>query len=151
MTDSSSATVLVVGGQLKPGIGVSKTPSVTTVAAGGAVTYRYEVRNIATMPLANIRLVDDKRSPVSYVSGDDNGDGLLTSSSNRRGGLMRRVYTCSTTLRSTTTNTVTATGSPWHNGQIIGADVSAQASATVIRLGSQTTADRRGCRQEVQG
>lgn len=132
VTDSSSATVLVVGGQLKPGIGVSKTPSVTTVAAGGAVTYRYEVRNTATMPLANIRLVDDKCSPVSYVSGDDNGDGLLTSSSNGEGWPDETwVYTCSTTLRSTTTNTVTATGSPWHNGQIIGADVSAQASATV--------------------
>lgn len=132
VTDSSSATVLVVGGQLTPGIGVTKTPSATSVTAGGAVTYRYEVRNTATMPLANIRMADDKCSPVGYVSGDDNGDGLLTSSSNGEGWPEETwVYTCSTTLRSTTTNTVTATGSPWHNGQTIGADVSAQASATV--------------------
>ncbi len=125
VTDSSSATVLVVGGQLRPGIGVSKVPSVTTVAVGGAVTYRYEVRNTATMPLANIRVVDDKCSLVSYVSGDDNGDGLLTSSSNGEGWPDETwVYTCTTTLHLTTTNTVTATGSPWHNGQIIGADVS---------------------------
>ena len=34
------------------------------------------------MPLADIRVTDDKCAPVTYVKGDDNGDGLLTAVAN---------------------------------------------------------------------
>ncbi len=132
VTDSTSVTVLVVGGRLNPAIAVTKTPSATQVDEGGKVTYRYEVTNAGTMPLANIRMSDDKCSPVTYVSGDDNGDGLLTSSASGEGWPDETwIYTCTTRITKKTTNTVTATGSPWNAGQVVGADVSAVAKATV--------------------
>jgi len=132
VTDSTSVTVLVVGGRLNPAIAVTKSPSATQVEEGGKVTYRYEVTNVGTMPLANIRMGDDKCAPVTYVSGDDNGDGLLTSSASGEGWPDETwIYTCSTKITKKTTNTVTATGSPWNAGQVVGTDVSATAKATV--------------------
>ena len=132
VTDSTSVTVLVVGGRLNPAIAVTKTPSATHVDEGGKVTYRYEVTNVGTMPLADIRVSDDKCAPVTYVSGDDNGDGLLTSSASGEGWPDETwIYACSTKITKKTTNTVTATGSPWNAGQVVGTDVSATAKATV--------------------
>ncbi|MFN8213812.1 MAG: hypothetical protein U0R27_09240 [Candidatus Nanopelagicales bacterium] len=132
VTDATSVTVLVVGGRLNPVIAVTKKPSATVIEKGGKVTYTYDVTNAGTMPLANIRVSDNKCSPVSYVKGDDNGDGLLTNSASGEGYPDETwVYTCTTTLTKDTTNTVTALGSPWDLGQIVGQDVSAQAKATV--------------------
>ncbi len=132
VTDATSVTVLVVGGRLNPVIAVTKKPSATVIEKGGKVTYTYDVTNAGTMPLANIRVSDNKCSPVSYVKGDDNGDGLLTNSASGEGYPDETwVYTCTTTLTKDTTNTVTALGSPWDFGQIVGQDVSAQAKATV--------------------
>ena len=132
VTDATSVTVLVVGGRLNPVIAVTKKPSATVIDKGGKVTYTYDVTNAGTMPLANIRVSDNKCAPVSYVKGDDNGDGLLTNSASGEGYPDETwVYTCTTTLTKDTTNTVTALGSPWDFGQIVGQDVSAQAKATV--------------------
>ena len=132
VTDSTSVTVLVVGGRLNPAIAVTKSPSATRVNKGGLVTYTYNVTNAGTMPLANIRVTDDKCAPVSYVSGDDNGDGLLTNHDSGDGYPDETwVYTCTTAISKDTTNTVTSLGSPWDAGQIVGKDVSAQAQATV--------------------
>jgi uncharacterized repeat protein (TIGR01451 family) len=131
VTGSTSATVLVVGGRLNPAIAVTKTASATDVRPGGRVAYTYNVTNTGTMPLADIRVTDDRCSDVSYVSGDDNGDGLLTNAVNEGWPDETWVYTCSTTLRQNTTNTVTAVGSPWDNGKVVGKDVSSQAQARV--------------------
>ena len=64
---------------------MTKKPSATVIEKGGKVTYTYDVTNAGTMPLANIRVSDNKCSPVSYVKGDDNGDGLLTNSASGEG------------------------------------------------------------------
>ena len=67
MTASSSATVFVVGDRLNPVIAVAKKASTASVARGGRVTYTYEVTNAGTMPLANIRVTDDKCAAVTYI------------------------------------------------------------------------------------
>jgi len=131
VTDSTSVRVLVVGGSLKPAIGVTKKASAAVVDKGGNVTYTYEVKNTGNMALANIRVTDDKCAPLTYVSGDDNADGLLTSAAIGDAPEETWIYTCTTSLQATTTNTVTALGSPWSGGQVVGPDVSAQAQATV--------------------
>ena len=103
-TDIASATV-VVGAPIDPPlIHVTKIPSPAVLtAAGGMVTYTKTVTNPGTVPLANVRLTDDKCSPVSYVSGDINGDNLLQPGE-------AWIYTCSARLTATTTDTVTAAG-----------------------------------------
>jgi Mg-chelatase subunit ChlD len=88
-----------------PQIGIDKTPSVDSLPAGGGnVTYTYEVTN--TNPdaaLHDVTVSDDKCSPVTYVSGDTNGDSKLQSSETW-------VFSCAMSLSKTTTNVATATG-----------------------------------------
>ncbi len=132
VTDAAAARVLVIGGELTPAITVEKTPSATRVPRGSKVTYTYEVSNVGTMPLANIRVTDDKCAPVTYVKGDDNGDGLLTAVANGESYPDEAwTYTCTADIARDTTNTVVAEGAPWAAGQIVGTDVSAQDKATV--------------------
>lgn len=132
VTDAAAARVLVIGGELNPAIAVKKTPSATRVQRGSKVTYTYEVSNVGTMPLADIRVTDDKCAPVTYVKGDDNGDGLLTAVANGESYPDEMwTYTCTTDITRDTTNTVVAKGAPWEAGQIVGTDVSAQDKATV--------------------
>jgi uncharacterized repeat protein (TIGR01451 family) len=71
---------------------------------GGSVTYTYRVTNPGTEVLSNVSVTDDKLSPVVYVSGDLNADGLL-----QPGEIW--IHTVTTTLAGTTTNTATATAS----------------------------------------
>lgn len=130
--DQAPATVLVFGDSVKPAIAVRKTPSATEVAKGTAVTYTYEVVNAGSVPLANVRLTDDKCSPVTYVSGDTDNDGLLVNAASGEGyGDEVWKFTCTTTISVETTNTVIAKGAPWQNGEIVGNEVTAQAQATV--------------------
>jgi len=113
------------GGQLvsplvPPLIDVVKTASPLSLPNGpGPVTYTYTLRNIGTVPVTNVTMVGDTCSPIIRVSGDTNGDNKLDVSETW-------VYSCSTALSTTHTNTVTATG--WANG-ISAVDV---ASATVV-------------------
>ncbi|GAB2841437.1 hypothetical protein ACFQ0P_01215 [Microbacterium insulae] len=97
-----------------PRIEVTKTANPTTTTPGGRVTYTYEVRNTGDVPLAGVaeRIADDTCSPVGYVSGDIDGDGLLdTPNSIFEDSLDETwVFTCSTTVRVTTVNTVVVTG-----------------------------------------
>ncbi len=88
-----------------PQIGITKTPSVSQLPAGGGeVTYTYDVTNSnSDAPLSNVGVVDDKCSPVTYSSGDANQDQKLQSSETW-------VFTCTTTLTDTTTNVATASG-----------------------------------------
>ncbi len=103
-----------------PLIDVVKVPSPLALPSGpGSVTYTYTVRNIGTIPVNNITMVDDSCNPVVLVSGDINSDAKLDVNETW-------VYRCSTTLTKTHTNTVVATG--WANG-ISAVDI---ASATVV-------------------
>lgn len=84
-------------------INVTKTPSVTSLpAGGGAVTYTYVVTNLTGMNLANIGISDDKIAVINYISGDSNADELLQPDETW-------TFTATTNLTVTTTNTVTVT------------------------------------------
>jgi type VI secretion system secreted protein VgrG len=87
-----------------PLINVTKIPTPLALPNGpGSVTYNYTVLNVGTVPMSNVTVSDNKCSPVSYVSGDTNGDSKLDMTETWK-------YRCTTTLSQTTTNTVTATG-----------------------------------------
>ena len=83
------------------------------------VQYTYTLKNIGTVPVTNITMVDDSCSLVKYISGDTNGDSKLDLNETW-------IYTCSITLSATHTNTVVATG--YANG-VSATDV---ATATVV-------------------
>ena len=103
-----------------PLIDLVKVPSPLALPGGpGSVTYTYTLRNIGTVPATNITLSGDSCSPINLVSGDTNSDSVLDVSETW-------VYTCTTTLSATHTNTVVATALA--NG-ITATDI---ASATVI-------------------
>lgn len=103
-SDVASATVVVGEELVPPLIHVTKVPNpLALLAGGGTVTYTETITNPGTEPLSNITLSDDKCSPVTFISGDTNNDGLLDPSESW-------VYTCESTLTQTTTNTATATG-----------------------------------------
>jgi uncharacterized repeat protein (TIGR01451 family)/LPXTG-motif cell wall-anchored protein len=72
-------------------------------SGGGSVTYTYTVTNPGTVTLSDVTVTDDKLSPVTYVSGDANSDGLLQTDETW-------IYTATATLHATVTNTATATG-----------------------------------------
>lgn len=85
------------------GISITKSASPTALTNGpGLVTYTYRVTNPGTTALSNVSVVDDKLSPVTYVSGDVNEDGSLQPEETW-------VYTGTMTLGATTTNTATVT------------------------------------------
>ncbi len=103
-TDIASATVVVGAPVTPPLIHVTKIPTpLTLLAGGGAVTYTQKVTNPGMVPLSNVRLTDNKCSPVTYISGDTNADSKLDVSETW-------IYTCKANLTQTTTNTVVATG-----------------------------------------
>lgn len=102
-----------------PSIGITKTPSASSVNAGGSVTYSYAVTNTSIDALlTGVAVSDDKCAPVTFTGGDTDADGNLQIGETW-------TYSCTTTLASTTTNVATATGT-WR-----GETVSATASATV--------------------
>jgi hypothetical protein len=96
----TSVSVLYV-----PLIGISSVPDPLALPNGsGNVTYNYAVKNfLSEIALSDIKVTDDKCSPVKYVTGDDNGDGILESTETWR-------YTCTTNVSKTTQSIATATG-----------------------------------------
>ena len=104
VTDTDSKTVTVVN----PAINVVKAADKTYVLPGGQVVYTYTVTNPGNTPLADVNVVDNRCSPVGYVSGDTNSNGLLDVSETW-------IYNCTTNLAADTTNTVTASGQPSDN------------------------------------
>ena len=100
----------------QPGIAVTKHASAGVVHSGDDVTYTYEVTNTGNVPLADVAedITDDTCSPVTYVSGDKDGNGLLTGEEElfEVGPAETWVFTCTTTVDRTTTNTVTVSGTP---------------------------------------
>ena len=88
-----------------PLINVIKIPEPLALTSGqGSVTYTYKVTNPGMVALSNVRVTDDKVSPVNYVSGDVNADNLLQPNETW-------IYTGTMNLKATTTNTATAKGS----------------------------------------
>jgi len=103
-----------------PLIDVLKIPSPLALPLGpGLVNYTYTVKNIGTVPMTNVTLVDDTCSPMVLSSGDTNNDSVLALNE-------IWIYHCSTTLSATHTNTVVATG------HANGLTAVAVASATVV-------------------
>lgn len=87
-----------------PLIDVVKVPNPLALPTGpGSVTYTYTVKNIGTVPMTDVTLVGDTCSPITFSSGDTNGDSKLDVDETW-------IYHCTTTLAQTTKNTVTATG-----------------------------------------
>jgi len=108
--DVASATV-VVGipglpntGIIPPLIHVTKIPSPLALPAGGGmVTYTEEITNPGIVALNNVNLIDDRCSPLSYISGDTNNDSKLDTNETWQ-------YTCETNLAKTTTNIAAVSG-----------------------------------------
>jgi hypothetical protein len=73
---------------------------------GGSVTYAYLVSNSGNVPLSDVAVMDNKCSPVTYVSGDD-GNGLLDVGET---WTFTCTYTPGFTFPNPLTNIATATG-----------------------------------------
>lgn len=102
--DIASANVVVGVPVVPPLIHITKVPNPLALRAGGGmVTYTKKVTNPGTVPLNNVRVTDDKCSPVKYVSGDSNSNSLLDTTETW-------TYTCRANLTKTTVNTAVATG-----------------------------------------
>lgn len=117
-----------------PLIALTKTAYPSWLATPGMVTYTYSVNNtgittnLGSPSLSNITLVDDKCSPVGYVSGDSNGNASLDFNETW-------TYRCSSMISETTVNTAIATGVG--NGSI--ARATARATVTVTQPVSVTS------------
>jgi hypothetical protein len=109
-----------------PLIEVVKVPNPLALPEGsGSVTYTYTLRNIGTILVKDITMVDNFCSPLTFVSGDANSDAGLDVNETW-------TYTCSTTLSKTHTNIVTATRWGWERGSPNGISATDVANATVV-------------------
>ena len=72
-SDTDSATVDV----LDPKVAIDKVANPKSATPGDTVTYTYTVTNPGNQPLSDVVVVDDKCSPVAYVSGDTDNDAKL--------------------------------------------------------------------------
>jgi uncharacterized repeat protein (TIGR01451 family) len=121
VSDTDTAEVRVVS----PAIAIGKTADPTLVATGGIVTYTYAVTNPGDDPLSDVVVTDDTCSPVSFASGDEDGDALVDVGETW-------IYTCSMALTQDTTNTATATGRDSTEGTVSDTDT---AFVDVVRIG----------------
>jgi hypothetical protein len=100
----------------RPEITIEKTATPSALPGPGPVTYTYRVTNTGNVPLAGVadRIADDTCSPVRYVSGDQDGDGLLDTPTSLFEDAADEAWTfeCTTTVATETVNTVDVVGSP---------------------------------------
>ncbi len=128
-----------------PAIEITKTAAPTRIVGSGPVTYTYEVRNTGDVPLSNVaeRITDDTCSPLTFVGGDQDGDGLLDTINSIFEDALDETwrFRCTMTIAETTTNTVVVTGTPTESGGIplcregestLECDVDDQDTATVV-------------------
>ena len=103
-----------------PAIEITKSAAPTTIVGSGPVTYTYLVSNTGDVPLSRVaeRITDNTCSPVTYVSGDQDADGLLDTPNSIFEDALDEVwtFTCTTTISQTTTNTVVVPGTPTDPG-----------------------------------
>ncbi|MEM7530773.1 MAG: SdrD B-like domain-containing protein [Chloroflexota bacterium] len=83
---------------IDPAIQITVQPDQPVVLAGTDVEYTYQVTNEGDDPLSNVVVTDDRCSPVTFVSGDDNNDGILDLNETW-------IYTCTATINEDTPNT----------------------------------------------
>jgi uncharacterized repeat protein (TIGR01451 family) len=99
VTDTAQESVKVIN----PAIVLVKTASATLVNAGDTVAYTFAATNTGDDPLTNVKLVDDKCSPLVLRSGDLNNNQVLDPGETW-------VYTCSAVLNEATTNSAKVVG-----------------------------------------
>lgn len=92
ITDTDIAQVLVI----EPSLSLTKSATPTVVRVGGEVTYAVEVTNTGDVGLRVIGPVDDKCAPLTYVSGDLNGNDLLDGANGRE--VETWVFTCARSI-----------------------------------------------------
>ena len=149
VTDFATAQVTA----FHPGIEVDKTATPATVEApGGEVTYTYRVRNTGDVPLGDVadRVTDDTCSPVTYVSGDIDGDGLLDSPVSIFEDALDEtwVFTCTAFVDEDTVNTVVVEGTPVDPGgdPLCGPDTDPATEPCDVNGRDRARGDpRRGC------
>ena len=105
-THEAYATVIVGSNNPPPLVSII---NITKVAyplslpkEGGKITFTYKVNNPGIVPLSNVTVTDDKCDAMSGKLGDTNGNNLLDINE-------VWIYTCTTKLIQTTTNTVNVT------------------------------------------
>ena len=103
ISPTPTTTPVVGTSSTPPLISIKKVPTPLSLSASGSVAYNYTVTNPGTVAISNISVVDNKCSPVNFVSGDTNGNSKLDVNETWK-------YNCATTISQTTTNTATATG-----------------------------------------
>jgi uncharacterized repeat protein (TIGR01451 family) len=109
-----------------PDIHIEKTASLIAVnAPGGPVTYTFVVTNTGDVPLTSVDVDDDKCSPVTFVSGDTDGDDKLDLTESW-------TFTCTAQITVDTTNVAVATG---HDGDTTVTD---DDTVTVVIVGQQS-------------
>jgi hypothetical protein len=88
-----------------PLIGITSVPNPLALPGGaGTVTYHYAVKNfLQEAPLTDVRVIDDTCNPVTFVAGDNNGNGELDYGETW-------IYACTIKISTTTESTATATG-----------------------------------------
>ena len=115
-TVSATDTAKVV--VIDPKIAIVKTASPTSANPGQALTYSYAVTNPGNDPLSNVTVTDDKCSPVTFVSGDTDGDSKLDPGETW-------TFRCATTASASAgalTNIGTATGTDTLGGPVTAND-----------------------------
>ncbi len=105
-THKAYATVVVGSDNVPPLVSIINITKVASPlslpAQGGPITFTYRVNNPGIVPLSGVSVVDDKCIGMSGKLGDTNGNNLLDINE-------VWVYTCTTILKQTTTNTVVVT------------------------------------------
>jgi uncharacterized protein with FMN-binding domain len=96
VTDGTSVRVV------NASLSLSTTVDKNLVTAGSRITYTYTAKAVGGS-FGNIRLEDDKCSPISAPAGDTNADAVLSPDENW-------VFTCKTTVAKDVTNAAKLTG-----------------------------------------